>query len=309
MFQPVPARRSELTVARRAMACEFSVVLPFGIRYGVDAACAALDTVERLESKLSIYRGDSDLSYVNRRAAEERVRVDAEVYSVLQAAARLSRDTGGAFDAASGALVSAWGFFRGPKRVPADDEVAAAREVSGMSHVSLEDEPRTVAFDRRGVVLNLGGIGKGYALDRAFSGIRNGLMQGGQSSLLAHGAPAGCDRGWAVDIGSPAIARVWLRDRALGTSGADNQFFEYQGCRYGHILDPRTGRPAIGMSTVSVIAPTAAEADALSTAFFVLGVEGARRYCRSRPDIAAILLPSGQVRPTVIGKADVEVLM
>ena len=106
-------RRCELVVARRAMACEFSIFFPAGTRSGVDAGCAALDEVERLESKLSIYRQDSDLSYINRYAAEAPVRADAEVYRLLRSAASLSATTAGAFDSTSGALVKAVGLFPG----------------------------------------------------------------------------------------------------------------------------------------------------------------------------------------------------
>jgi thiamine biosynthesis lipoprotein len=113
--------------------------------------------------------------------------------------------------------------------------------------------------------------------------------------------------GWRVDIGRPAIARVWLRDQALGTSGADNQYFEQDGKRYGHILDPRTGWPALGLVSASVIAPTAAEADALSTAFYVLGVEGTRQFCRLHPRVAAILNTGTEV--IVMGEVRKEVLV
>jgi FAD:protein FMN transferase len=306
------ARIQELTVARRAMACEFSVVFPHGVRRAVDAGCAALDEVERLEQKLSVYQDDSDVSYLNGCAAEAPVRVDAETYSVLRLAVVLSRATGGAFDAATGALVKAWGFYRGPQRVPSTSERTEALAVCGSGHVVINDAERTEGFERRGVEFNLGGIGKGFAIDRALGRmnakfqVRRALMQGGQSSLRAMGA-------WEVEIGDPmrpgrAVARVWLRDRALGTSGADHQFFVKDGHRYGHILDPRTGWPACGVLSASAVARTAAEADALSTAFFVLGLEGTRRFCAAHAGVAAVLvLPGPKVE--VFGDSDVEVLV
>jgi thiamine biosynthesis lipoprotein len=170
------------------------------------------------------------------------------------------------------------------------------------------------------VEFNLGGIGKGYAIDTALTkirqeyGVRCALMQGGRSSLRVIGAPLFDPRGWMVEIGDPlregkTVARVWLRDQALGTSGADNQFFVADGKRYGHILDPRTGWPARRVLSSSVIARTATEADALSTAFFVTGLDGAKAFCRTRPEITAILVVPGKSAPevVVIGEADVEV--
>ncbi len=287
------------------MACEFSVVFPHGVRRAVDAGCAALDEVERLEQKLSVFQGDSDLSYLNGRAADSPVRTDAEVYIVLRLAVALSRATGGAFDAATGALVRAWGFCGGPKRVPSAAERAAALAVCGSGQVRMDDNERTVGFARHGVEFNLGGIGKGFAIDRALGRIgsefqvKRALMQGGQSSLRAMGE-------WTVNIGT--VARVVLRDRALGTSGADHQFFVCDGRRYGHILDPRTGWPARGVLSASAIARTAAEADALSTAFFVLGLEGTRQFCRRHAGVSAVLvLPGPKVE--VLGDSDVEVLV
>jgi thiamine biosynthesis lipoprotein len=307
------------------MACEFSIMFPGGIRRGIDAGCAALDEIDRLETRLSVYRDDSDISHINRCAAGSPVLVDAEVYALLREAVRLSMATGGAFDAAAGALVKAWGFFRGPRRVPSEAELAVALQVTGSGRVIFNDCQRTVAFDRSGVEFNLGGIGKGFAIDRALDrmrtdfGIRCALLQGGQSSLRAIGAPPRQPRGWSIGIGGllrngSHFARVWLRDRALGTSGAANQFFMHRGRRYGHVLDPRTGRPARGLLSASAIAPTAAEADALSTAFFVLGVEATRRYCREHTDIGAVLVAAPKVAgaaPEVIvtGAADAEVIV
>ncbi len=310
--------RRELTVARRAMACEFSVVFPAGVGAAVDAGCAALDEVERLERKLSVYLEDSAVSDLNRRFACEPVSADAELYRLLKRAAQLAEATGGAFDPAAGALVKAWGFFRGPRRVPPEGELAAALEASGCQHVAFHDGEGTIRSGRPGVEFNLGGIGKGHAIDRALDvlrgqyGIGCALMQGGQSSLKGIGAPPGQARGWMAAIGDPrrsgrTLARVWLRDRALGTSGADHQFFVEAGRRYGHVLDPRTGRPASGLLSASAIAPAATEADALSTAFFVMGAEGARRFCERHPGIGAVLVTPAQVLR--IGAGDVEVTL
>jgi len=122
------------------------------------------------------------------------------------------------------------------------------------------------------------------------------LLHGGYSSLLARGSLAGVD-GWPVGIRHPqfpqkTLATLWLKDRGLSTSGSGVQFFRHRGRRYGHLIDPRTGWPADGMLSATVLAPTAAEAEALSTAFFVLGVERAQQYCHNHPEISALLIPT-----------------
>lgn len=298
---------AELTVARRAMACEFSAILPGGTKSAMAAGLAALDEIDRLEARLSVFVGDSELSRVNRDAAERPVQVAADLYELLRLALALSHATGGAFDAAAAALLCAWGFQGGPRRVPGEAERQAALAASGSTQVALDDGRRTIRFRRAGMGFNLGAIGKGYAIDRAVGvmvrefGVRNVLVQGGQSSLRAEGAPPAEPRGWKVEIGDPAggprpIARVHLLNRALGTSGAANQFFESGGKRWGHILDPRSGWPAERLQSASVVARTAAEADALSTAFFVMGAEGARQFCRRHPGLGAVLVHPGNGR-------------
>jgi thiamine biosynthesis lipoprotein len=184
-----------------------------------------------------------------------------------------------------------------------------------MRNVQLDADSRTVRFGRDGMEINLGSIGKGYALDRAAGllagtwNIRAALLHGGHSSVYAMGSEPGSRRGWAVGIRHPwepqrRLAVVRLRDRALGTSAATFQHLEHEGRKLGHILDPRTGWPAEGVASVSVIAPTAAEADALATAFFVLGPDRARAYCETHPDIGVVLLPQGDgAYPVVLGLA------
>ena len=167
--------------------------------------------------------------------------------------------------------------------------------------------------------LNLGGIGKGHALDRMSEMLRGDavehfLLHGGHSSVLARGSRAGStaeQSGWTVGLAHPLrpgerLAEFRLQNQALGTSGSGTQYFYHQGQRYGHIIDPRSGRPAGAVLSSTVIAPTAAEADALSTAFYVGGIELARGYCESHPDVAAVLVTqaAAQLRLEAINIAD-----
>lgn len=315
--------RNEVTVSRHAMACDFSITLPGETGGAVDAGIEAMDEIDRVEDLLSVYREESALSRLNGQAGGGPVAAGGELYRLLRMAAGLSLVTGRAFDPCCGALIRAWGFSGGPKRVPGPAELRAAMFASGVRHVEFDDGGQTIRFRRPGLEFNLGAFGKGYGIDCAVRriwagrGVRCALMQGGQSSLLGVGAPLDQGRGWQVVLDDPgrpgrALARVWLRDRAMGTSGAAHQFFEWRGRRYGHVLDPRSGWPAAELAGASAIARHAAEADAFSTAFFVLGPEGTRRVLAARPELGAILVhhdrSKAAQRVEILGAVEAEVL-
>lgn len=296
-------------VQRRAMACSFEITLDDADARWVPAAQAALNEVDAIEARLTVFRDTSAIADLNRRAADTDVICDAELFALLIRCDELSRETGGAFDITSTPLSRCWGFLRREGRVPTDADLDAARRLVGCHHVQFDPQRSCIRFRRRGVELNLGAIGKGYALDRVADLLRRrqvtrALLSAGRSSLLAIG---GSGRGWAIDIVSPRrpqpIARVWLRDAALATSGAGEQFVIADGRRFGHVLDPRSGRPAEGWLSASVIGPSAAEADALSTAFLVGGPQLAHDYCDRHPGVMALLTPDdGSSTAFVIGR-------
>jgi thiamine biosynthesis lipoprotein len=289
-------------VHRPAMGSAFEVRLPAGTPGAVDLACRALDLIEALETQLTVYRDDSEVSRLNATAHLGPIAVEAGLFGLLQDAVTLSRETGGAYDVTSGALSAAWGFVKGPRRVPDPATLAAARARTGWQHLRLDPERRTVAFDREGIQINLGSIGKGYAIDRAVEVLRghwwptSGLVHGGRSSLYAIGSPPGQFGGrWEVTLRHPfqpeaPLGTFRLRNRALGTSGTAFQQFVVDGRTYGHILDPRTGEPALGPASVTVLAPSAAAADALSTAFYLLGPDAAAGYVAAHPEIGAVFV-------------------
>ena len=296
-------------VSRPAMACEFQVFLNAGqYEQGTEAALEALDQVETLEQQMSVFRPTSEIGTINRNAADRPVAVEPRLFELLELAGRIHAQTQGAFDVTAGPLWEAWGFSRRAGTVPNEEQLADAMKRVGWHRVELDPAEKTVRFRAPGMGLNLGSIGKGYALDRCAqameaAGITDYLLHGGQSSVLGRGcrlgdaghAPAGEPAGWTVGIRHPLrpdrrLAEIRLCDRALATSGSGVQFFRHRGRRLGHILDPRTGQPAEGVLSTTVLAPTAAMADALATAFYVMGAEGARHYCRSRPGIAAVIV-------------------
>jgi thiamine biosynthesis lipoprotein len=286
------------------MATTFEVVLPFGTADGMEVGRAAFDRLDQLESQLTVYCETSEVSHLNRLAAFQAVPIEAGLFGLLWLASSISELTGGAFDVTAGALVKTWGFYRGPRRVPPEAERLAALQRVGMRQVALDPNTRSVRFLRPGLEINLGSIGKGYALDKvaarldAEMNLPAMLLQGGSSSVYAKGSPSADNRGWPIDLRHPwrlerYLGRVWLRNEALGTSAATFQYLEHEGRKLGHVLDPRTGWPAAGVASATVVAPTAAEADAFSTAFFVGGLELARKVCLARPDVGCVLLPDG----------------
>jgi thiamine biosynthesis lipoprotein len=299
----VPPHRHE--AVRVSMGCTYSIVA-----YGTDmgtlraSAEAALDEVDRIDRLMSHYKSESPLSRLNREGARGPVSVDGELFDFIAESLRYSRDSNGAFDITVGPLMRAWGFFRGEGRVPSNAELAAARERVGFRHVILDPNRRTISFDTPGVELDLGGIAKGYAVDRAGSvlkarGVPAALVSAGGSTILAIGAEPGRD-GWSVDLQDPLDARkvaltLELKDRALSISGSYGKSFEVRGTTYSHIMDPRTGRPVQGMLSVAVLTETGTAGDALDDVFFVEGVEASRARLKQLPStIAYFFLPSGK---------------
>lgn len=315
-----------LRFVRSAMASDFEVAFNRGqYPQATEAALAALDEVERLESLLSAFRSESEISRINRDAAGDAVVALPEVWNLLVQCQQLARETDGAIDVSASTLWRLWGFAKRRGKLPSHDEIADALQNVGASFVQLEEASQSVRFAKPGVEISFGCIGKGAALDLAQCKLRewdveHALFHGGRSSILAVGGrwketwlhaaqsnfPAGVhgtlleptrDRsvGWTIGISHPIrqgsrLAEVRLTDEALGTSGSQHQFFIHQGRRYSHIIDPRSGWPAQGVLMAVVIAPTAAWADALSTAFFVLTPEQTAEYCRRHPGIAALLV-------------------
>jgi thiamine biosynthesis lipoprotein len=298
-----PAATTEgywLHLRREAMACRFEVTLPSELQDWLDAAKDALDAVDRLEDQLSIFRDTSDLSRINRTAAGEPVAVDERLMALLVQCRELHRITGGTFDITSTPLSRVWGFLKREGRVPGDAELSEARALVGMDRVvALDEGAGTIRLAAPGVSLNLGSIGKGYALDRvseemARAGVATALLTAGASSILAFGGgPDG--QGYLVGLRDPndherRLGTVRLTNAALGVSGVGEQSFASDGRRFGHILDPRTGWPVEGRAYAAVVAPTAALADALATAFFVGGRAVAEQYVKSHPEVSALVM-------------------
>jgi thiamine biosynthesis lipoprotein len=278
---------------RMSMACVYAIDA-----YGPDAQALpriveeALDEVDRIDRLMSHYKADSPLSRLNRQASQQPVTVDPELFDFIAEAMRYNRDSDGAFDITVGPLMKAWGFFRGEGRMPSAGELANARRHVGATHVVLDPNARSIRFDEPGVELDLGGIAKGYAVDRAVRLLRErdvsaALVDAGGSTIYGMGVPPGRG-GWEVSIQDPVdsgkVARtVRLKDRALSVAGSSEKYFEVGGRRYSHIMDPRTGSPVQGVLSVAVLTDTGTAGDALDDAFFVLGPERSAKLLKRNP--------------------------
>lgn len=312
-----------VTLARHAMATRFELVLHGTNTVALRAAGEeALDEVARLENQLSLYRPGSEIARINARAAYEAVTVSPEVFALLQQARRLTAETDGAFDVTIAPLVHCWGFMGGNGRMPTPEEVAAARECVGMDKVLLDAANRTVRFARTGVMLDLGAIGKGYAIERAVSllreaGVTSGLIHGGTSTVGAIGRPPGADA-WevAIDVAAelkrqvakgrepgepqhegavaaevpPAPRSIKLCDEALSVSAAWGRCFDAAGKLLGHVIDPRTGCPVEKAVLAAVALPAATETDPLSTALLAIGRDGLSRISSLRPKMKTLVV-------------------
>ena len=288
-----PHRRSSddatavrVAASRVSMGCVYSIV---AYAPNPDAATRALeealDEVDRIDRLASSYKADSALSRLNAAPAGTPVPVDPELFGLIAEALTYSADSGGAFDVTVGPLMKAWGFFEGDGRVPSREELAVARQRVGYRHVSLDTRAQTMRVDRRGVEIDLGAIAKGYAVDRAVRllearGIAAALVSAGGSTIFARGAPPG-KPAWDVPVQDPrdrtrVAMTLALRDRSLSMSGASERHFDVDGVRYGHIMDPRTGRPSRGVLAVIALADSGLASDALGTALYVAGPRRAR---------------------------------
>ena len=245
-----------------------------------------------LEAELSATREDSDIFRID-RAEGQPVEVRASVSELLSDALELCRITGGALDITAYPAVKAWGFTTGEHRVPDEEELAAL--AAKIDYAAVGSDGPTVTLPA-GMELDVGAVAKGYAGDLLAEAVRtndisSALLDLGQSTIVAVGTKPG-GKPWRIGVVDPArpgdyFAVVELEDMAMGTSGGYQRYFEQDGAVYWHILDPDTAAPArSGLSSVTVISPSALLCDGLSTALFVMGLEEGAQFWRDHPELA-----------------------
>ncbi len=290
VFAPLAATSEELRLESSvdAMGSTYSLVLYGEDRGHIEAASEeAFQEVRRLDRMLSNYRPESEWSEVNRHAAERPVKVSAELFHLLSACVEYSRQSEGAFDISVGPLMKVWGFYKGSGHLPKAAEVRGALSKVGYRNILLDPGGRTVRFAREGVELDPGGIGKGYAVDRMVEilrkdGIAAALVSASGSSIYALGAPPG-EAGWRVRIRDPkdeekTVTEVTLKNESMSTSGNYEKFFLAEGKMYSHIMDPRTGFPATGMLSASVITPLTLDSEAWTKPCYINGREWTAKH-------------------------------
>ena len=272
----------------------------------IDEAFAAFAEVDRL---MSNYRDDSELTLVNRNAARENVSVSDPLFSVLDAARRVSSASHGAFDVTVGPLVRLWGFHDMKSHVPSAAELANVRPLVDYRHVFLDAARHTVHFARPGVEIDLGGIAKGFAVEVAANVLRrrglDGFIDAGGNQYLL-GTPPG-KRTWTIGIKNPDVPDhvmgvVETGETSVSTSADSSTFLVANGRKYGHILDPRTLEPSNAALSVTILSRDGTLADAMSKAAFILGPKEGLALADSFPGMSAVIAyrkPDGSVAVSV----------
>jgi len=289
--------------SHEAMATTFEILIVHEAEhYARQAATAAFDEVDRLERELSRFVENSDVARINNLPVGEPLLLGLETFECLKISARIYAETDGAFDVTIGSLLQCWRRKDGTPRTPSAEELELARRHTGTDLLHLDEDEHTVELSASPVLVDLGGVGKGFAVDRVAELLRDwsietALISGGYSSVLALDAPPGTE-GWPLTLSNPAdrneiLARPHLRGGALGGSGV----------RKGdHIINPRTGRPTSGKLAAWSGAPDAASADALSTAFMIMAPGEIEQYCARRRDTRAMVIMHEQGEETGRGR-------
>jgi len=251
------------------------------------AVTESLEEARRLDGLLSNYKKDSEWSKVNRMAGQGAVAVSKELFELLEACMKYSRESEGTFDISVGPLMRRWGFFKGSGRFPHRSEIRTAMSAVGYQNIILDRKAQTVRFLNPLTELDPGGIGKGYAVDQMVNilrdgGVKSAFITAAGSSMYGLGTPPN-EAGWKVIIRDPAdknrsVAEILLKDESMATSGSAEKHFMAGGKIYSHIMDPRTGYPAQGTLSVSLVGPKAIDTEALAKPIYILGRQWAARH-------------------------------
>lgn len=299
-----------LPVERTAFAMGTYVRLVIAGQQAAETVQACLDELERLEEVFDRFQPDSELSRLNARAGAGWVAVSDELFVALQVALEVAEKSDGAYDPTVAPLVDTWGFREEDGRIPDHAPPPSAGIASAIAkvdyrQVQVDNERRRVLLPA-GMELDLGGVAKGYALDRLAGvagelGVESALMDLGGNIRVLGDRPAGGP--WRIAVRHPrGSGRIYavlpVSGKAVATSGDYQRYFTWKGRRYSHILDPRTGHPAASLTSVTVIAPSGALSDALSTAAFVLGPKAGKAFLESIPGVEGLFVDA-KLRMTV----------
>jgi thiamine biosynthesis lipoprotein len=266
---------------------------------------AAFAEIEEVEKRMSYHKSDSEISELNRDGFRRAVKVSKSTYEVLQRSIEFSELSGGAFDVTVGPLVDLWHSAEDANSLPTDAELQQARSRVGYDKLILDANETSVRFAVEGMRVDLGGIAKGYALDKAVEAMQKGGAVGGMvdigGEIRCFGSPPAGQKNWRIglqdpdkakdgfDAGTPLLV-LHLTDAAIATSGHYRRFVTIGGKRYSHIVDPKSGHSSESLASVTIICPSSIYADALSTAVTVMGKEKGLALIEQMPGVEAILI-------------------
>lgn len=299
-----PVHAVNVTKSAAIMGTELEMTVNVADITTVEPALAAVVTeMRRIEEMMSEWKDDSPVSLINRNAGKKPVEVPDELFKVISAAQQVSELTDGAFDISWAAMRGLWNFAPGHERVPTEDEIKDALRLIDYRNIELDPKKKTVFLKKAGMSIGLGGIAKGYAVDKAMEalyrmGIKNAIVKAG-GDMRVQGASD--DGPWQIGIQDPRhkerfIAKLSLTNISLSTSGDYERYFIKDGLLYHHIIDVKTGYPARGCRSVTLIAPDTMTSDALSTSVFILGpVEGMKLVEKLKGVEAVIVDADGKI--------------
>ena len=307
-FSCRPQRQVELDSGYRLVMGTFARAVVIAENSNTAKKCIeiALSEIRKVDDLMSDFKSGSEISHVNKNAAKTAVHLSQSTYEVLQKSIHFSKLTNGAFDITVGPLVDLFRIAKEKQVLPDEDEISRAKSKVGFEKLTLDDQNRTVRFTVDGMRLDLGGIAKGYAVDKAVEAMQRSGAIGGMvdigGNIRCFGAPLKNKQHWLVGVQNPNLDRdtderdlvlkLKLTNGAVATSGDYQQFVLIEGKRHSHIIDPNTGTSAEGLSSVTIIADNATDADALSTAVSVMGAEKGLALIEKLPATEAILITS-----------------
>ena len=278
------------------------------------ALAAAHGAIREVEKTCNIFDPESELSQLNAKAAEEPFVCGDLLWEVLTYARTFYRDSAGAFDVTIDPLMKLWGFHSKRETLPSDEEIAAAKALTGLDKVEFDDARHSVRFTVPGMSINLGGIAKGFALDRAAAavralGITTGWIEIG-GNILALPKKNGGGR-YSAGIKNPfrkdtLLGHVPMRDAAISTSGNYERYVVIDGRQYTHIIDPATGLPVADMDAVTVIVPAGKDvppgvaSDAISTSVFIAGPDAVAGWMKRFPGLRVLIVRGPSDRPELL---------
>ena len=303
-------RQIELDSGHRLVMGTFARIVVIAEDFNTAKKCieTALAEIHKVDDLMSDYKSDSEISLINKDAAKTAVHLSKATYEVLQRSIEFSKLTDGAFDVTVGPLVDLFHTAEKKQVAPTKEQISQAKSKVGFEKLKLDDKSKTVQFAIEGMRLDLGGIAKGYAIDKAVEALQTSGAIGGMVDLggdiRCFGAPPKGRNHWLIGVQNPnldediaernLVLKLKLANGASATSGDYQQFVLIEGRRYSHIIDRKTGASAQGLSSVTIIADNATDADVLATAVSVMGAEKGLELIESTSDTEAILILAGK---------------